>query len=82
MNFITAMFGFFRKAYAVAEANGLTQEINEKALDLVKTAATKFATNDQRRSWVISALVAAGVKESVARLAVEIAVQLLKARQA
>ena len=68
------------RAFGVAKIAGLSDEVVERALELVKRAATMFVDNAEKREWVVRALVAAGVKESIARLAVELAVQLFKAR--
>lgn len=73
--------GLIKRAFAVAESNGLTDAHVDSAVVLVKQAAAQFADNDTRREWVVSALVAAGLKESLARIAVELAVQIWKAAQ-
>ena len=77
-----AFFGFFvsllQKAFDAAKANGLTDQLLSQALGLVREAATQFADNTERREWVVAALVANKVPESVARFAVEAALQVLK----
>lgn len=79
--------GFFKKlgsfgvrVFKVAQANGLTDDLVKRTVGLVSSAQAQFASNETRREWVVSGLVAGGVKENVARLAVELAVQALKTR--
>ena len=48
------------------------------ALHFVREAATKYVDNTQRREWAVSQLMRRGIPESIARLAVELAVQLIK----
>lgn len=49
------------------------------AIDKATEAAVKFATNDERREWLVQELMdKTGISESVARLAVELAIQYLK----
>jgi hypothetical protein len=77
--------GFFKsigsiivRAFHSAAARGLTDAIVSQALDLVKTAAQGVLDNAGKREWVVAALVAKGIPESIARLAVELAVQEFK----
>ncbi len=79
--FLKSLGRFFKRAFQVAESRGLTDDLIARALTLVKDAQVRFADNTQRREWVIAALMAAGVKESIARLAVELAVQVFKGEQ-
>lgn len=67
--------------FKTAESRGLTDDIMDKATALVSVAHDKYEDNDQRREWAVAALMAFKVPESVARLAVELGVQVIKARQ-
>jgi hypothetical protein len=69
------------KALNLAFARGLTKQLIEQAKELAKEAAAKFVDNAQRREWVVAQLVARGIPESIARLAVELAVSILKGEQ-
>ena len=66
------------RAINAAEASGLTDQIVEMALPLVLRAAVELATNEARREWVVATLIANGIPESVSRIAVELAVQIVK----
>ena len=66
------------KAFQSAAARGLTDAIVQDALSFVRQAAANIVSNDDKRVWAVSALVSKGVPESIARLAVELAVQLFK----
>lgn len=61
-----------------ARANGLDDELLDLALRLVTHAQPNFQTNDERRDYVLGRLKAAGIPESIARLAIELAVQAYK----
>lgn len=61
-----------------ANTNGLTDEIIDEALGYVEHAKLAFATPDERRAYVVAVLRSKGLSESVARLAVELAVQEMK----
>lgn len=85
MSFFSSFGSFFKRlgsillsAFDAAGGNGLTDQIVQLALTFVKEAAVKFADNTERREWVVAQLVAKGIPESLARLGVELAVQLLK----
>lgn len=67
-----------KKAFGFAQESGLTDEIIQKALELVRIAASKFDENEERREWVVAALRGIGLPESIARLALELAVQIWK----
>lgn len=70
--------GLVKRAFAAAQANGLTDRVVADALSLARAASTGFADNAERREWVVAQLRAAKVPDSIARMAVEAAVQLLK----
>ena len=87
------MFGFFGKifkpilsvlevAWSFVKAAGLNDEVIELALKLVKTADMKFIDNVERREWVVSVLRKRGLPEGVARIAVEFAYRIYKAKKA
>lgn len=79
-----AFFGFFvslvQKAFEAAKANGLTDQIVSRALTLAREALVTYADSAERRDYVVKALTSGPVPvpESIARMAVEAAVQLLK----
>ena len=66
------------RVFKVAEERGLTEDIVNHAEAPVGEAQKQFNDNDTKREWAVAALVAAKVPESIARLAVELAVQLFK----
>lgn len=76
--FLSAIGGLVQRAFKAAQDNGLTDEILKQALAWARVAATQFVDNDVRRAFVVKMLVSRGVPESIARIAVEAAVQLLK----
>lgn len=52
------------------------------AINLVKHASIKFMDNAARREWVVKELInTLHIKESIARIAVEIALQTLKGKE-
>ena len=65
-------------AFGAAKDSGLTDEVVELALKLARQAASMFVNNYEKREWVVDMLKAQGVPESIARIAVELAVQLIK----
>lgn len=67
------------KGLRAAHEAGLTDEVVDLALKWVKVAAGKEIDNAAKREFVVAILKARGLSESVARLAVELAVRLLKA---
>lgn len=85
MSFFGSIGGFFKgfgslvqKAFQAAWDAGLKDELIAQALALVKQAETQFTDNAAKREWVVTQLVNLGVNESLARLAVELGVRLLK----
>lgn len=85
MGFFGSIGSFFKKvgkltgkAFLAAGGRGLTDEIVQVALTWVKMAATKTLDNTGKREFVVDILVSRGVPESIARIAVELAVQLFK----
>ena len=66
------------RVFKVAQERGLTDDIVQQAEGLVGEAQRQFNDNTARREWAVAAMIAAKVPESIARLAVELAVQLFK----
>lgn len=56
----------------------LSKVDERQVLAAVRRAAELFVENEQRREFVVKELMLVGVPESIARLALEIAVQALK----
>lgn len=67
-----------QKAWELLEKAGLNDEVLEFTLKYVRAAETKFLDNTERREWVVKVLVDHKIPEGVARMAVELAVRLLK----
>ncbi len=67
-------------ALRAAEDFGLTDAIVRDAQLWVSRVPGNLLTNGDKREWAVTMLVSNGVKESIARLAVEMAVQLWKRR--
>lgn len=65
-------------ALRFAESRGLTDDLFDLALSLVARAAIKFPDNEARREWSVAELTKRHIPESIARLAVEAAVQAYK----
>lgn len=84
MRGILKWFGRIGEAIAIAlrfaESRGLTDDLVDLALKHVMKAQTDFETNDARRAYVLSQLVLKDIPESVARLALEMAVALYKGK--
>lgn len=78
MNIFTWIGSLFKKAFNIAVERGLTDELLNDAKKMVIVAAGRFADNSEKREWVVKLLVLRGLPESVARFAVEAAVQLIK----
>lgn len=71
---------FALKVFSTAQEAGLTDELLVKASGLVTAAKAEFEDNTKRREWAVAALKAGGVKESIARLAIELALQSIKGK--
>ena len=71
-HFLGRTFGIIRKI--------VPEELLQQAIVLAREASVKFAENALRREWVLEQLMKLpGMRESTARLLVELAVQHLKA---
>jgi hypothetical protein len=68
-------------ALKAAKLAGLSDARLEQALSFVRDAQAMPDGNDAKREWVVGKLVALGMKESLARLAVELAVAFVKWQQ-
>ena len=78
-HFIAGIPSQIGKGIQLIVKSGLTQEVIQLALPLVRQAATKVMSDQARREWVVNALIAQHVPESVARVAVELAYNLYQA---
>jgi len=70
-----------KAAFGFAQSAGLTDALVEDTVALVAEAQRNLSDNAAKREWVVAALRAMGIKESIARLAVELAVQIWKRKQ-
>jgi hypothetical protein len=66
------------KALSLAAKVGLDDAVVALALKWVKVADQKYVSNPEKREWVVSILVQRGIPERIARIAVELALGLLK----
>ena len=82
MSFWSGLLAFvgtiIRNSLGIAAGRGLTDALVKEALGWVKVAAAKELDNTARREFVVAILVAKRIPESIARLAVELAVQITK----
>ena len=85
MGFWSKFGSAFKKLGSVAKSGlgyaakaGLTDDIIKLAVVWAKVAAKKAIDNAAKREFVVDILVAKKVPESVARLAVELAVHIIK----
>ena len=67
-----------QKAWHLAEVAGVNDELLAFALKYIKIANKKFVDNTERREFVVQLLVNNKVKESLARLVVELAFNMWK----
>ncbi len=75
--------GFLARVFRAAQERGLTEELIALALTYVRAYGVGLTEAEQAvaRETIVKTLVATGVSESIARLAVELAVTLLKREQ-
>jgi hypothetical protein len=73
-----SLVGWLRRALSAAAANGLTDQLVREAYWLAKEAASQALENESARAFVLAKLREKGVPESIARTALELAVQILK----
>lgn len=69
-------------AMNTAKAGGLSDDIVQLALGWVKAAALQQLAIPARREWIIKAIMARGIQESVARIATEMAFMLAQSQLA
>lgn len=74
--FFKKLGALLKKGIIVAAEHGLNDDILKTALEWVRVAAVQFTDNPTRREFVVKVLTSKGIPESLARLAVELAVQL------
>ena len=78
-SFLNPVKSFLGKLFGYAVEAGLTDEIAKAAVGWAKLANEKFVEPADKRAFVIKMLVAKfGIPESVARIAVELAVRAIK----
>ena len=85
MSFWSSFGSFWKKVGSLAKQGlvaaasaGFTDDLVKLAIPLVKEAALKYVDNGERREFVVDTLSKKGVPESLSRLAVELAVQIIK----
>lgn len=79
MDFLKSVGHIFQNIFTIIK-KVVPEPVLELAIAKAQEAATKFVDNADRRAWAIGELMKVpGVSESVARLAVELAVQHIKA---
>jgi hypothetical protein len=77
LTFFRRLGTWLKKALTVV-SDVVGDDTVKMALDWVRVAAEKELDNAARREFVVKMLMARGIPESIARLATELAVQLLK----
>jgi hypothetical protein len=73
--------GWLAKAFDAAQRRGLTDQLIDLAVMYVRQYADRARTDEEKaaaREAIVQILVKQGVRESLARLAVELAVGLVK----
>lgn len=78
MAWYSAIGGFFKKIGSFLTGLGVSDELVKLAYGAVKIAEERFIDNAAKREFAVAFLVGKGIPESLARLAVELAVRLLK----
>lgn len=68
-------------AFSSSQLSGLDDHTLALALEWSDKARRKYDDPAQRRAWVLAILEARGVKESIARLALELALQRRKSQR-
>lgn len=76
--FFSSFGSVLKQGFVYAQDKGLTDEVTKQALLWVRVAATKYTDDAQKREWVVGILVAKGIPEGVARVAVELALAFAK----
>ena len=70
------------QAFKAANVRGLTDDVVKLALQWARIAASEGLENDAARVFVLRILIKEGIPEGIARLSLELAIQLLKAELA
>lgn len=78
MAWYSGIVKLFKRAPVVVKDLGLTDELLLIAKGAVRLAEAQLIDNATRREFAVAFLVGKGVPESIARLAVEVAVRLIK----
>lgn len=79
--FLKRLSSFIGRILRFAESRGLTDDLVDLALRLVAQAQVQFPNNEARLAFVLDQIhLKTHVPESVARLAVELAIQAYKRR--
>lgn len=82
LGFFKTIGRLIKRALQFAEQHGLTDDLVDAALRLVTQAQVQFDDNDQRKAWVLARLKTKHIPDSIANLALELAVQAWKQRVA
>lgn len=78
MAWYSGIVNFFKRAPILVHDLGLTDELLLIAKGAVRLAEANLLDNAARREFAVAFLVGKGVPESIARLAIEVAVRLIK----
>ena len=80
LTFFFKLGTWLKRAFRIVQ-EVIPDDILKMAVDWARVAIVQFTDNAQRREFVVQMLMARGIPESIARLATELAVQLLKHEQ-
>ena len=78
MNILGFFTGLLKRAFNFAKDTGLTDDVVDLARGWVREVAKQNIDNTAKREQVVAVLVSKGVKENIARIAVELAYLLYK----
>lgn len=78
LGFFKSFGKLFKKAFKYAHEVGVTDDLLEVAKKWIAVANDKFVDNADKREFVVKMLISKGIKEAVARLAVELAYRVYK----
>ena len=81
-NLLTGIGALVIQAFKAAHVRGLTDDVVKLALQWARIAASEGLENDAARVFVLRILIKEGIPEGIARLSLELAIQLLKAELA
>jgi hypothetical protein len=74
---LKSLGGFFGAVFGMVRAQ-ITDDQVEQAVVLVLQAKSQFLNNEDRRRWVLQQLMQLGLPEHLARLALEMAMVVIK----